>query len=97
MFLVLLKFSKNKQQAPAYMAEHNAWLTQGFDNGHLQMAGSLKPGLGGCVLSLLSDRDEVVAYVEQDPFVQQDVVTYELLDIEPSRLAEPLAYWQAEA
>lgn len=31
MFIVLLKFSDNKEQAGQFMEGHNAWLKRGFD------------------------------------------------------------------
>jgi len=51
MFLILLKFSTNKARAPEVMADHVAWLKQGFDDGVFDLAGSLQPQLGGGILA----------------------------------------------
>ena len=39
MFLVLLRFSQNKDGAGAFMADHNAWIARGFERGQFLMTG----------------------------------------------------------
>lgn len=85
MFVVLLKFSDNKSQAGAHMDGHNAWLKSGFDDGVFILAGSLKPGLGGSVLAHNTDLDALQERVDADPFVAENVVTSEILEIAPAR------------
>ena len=51
MFIVLLKFSTNREQSGDYLDGHKAWLKQGFDDGVFLLAGSLQPGLGGGILA----------------------------------------------
>lgn len=81
MFVVLLKFSGNRQKAPEFMDGHNAWLQQGFEDGVFVAAGSLQPGLGGGIVAHGASREELEARVDQDPFVAGDVVTAEILEI----------------
>ncbi|PZN97896.1 MAG: hypothetical protein DCF30_15395 [Hyphomicrobiales bacterium] len=92
MFVVTLRFSANKAQAPALMEAHNEWIRDGFDNGVFLMTGSLKPGLGGIVLAHGMTRDEIEARVKEDPFVAQDVVTADILEIAPGRADERLGF-----
>ena len=33
MFIVILKFSDNKEQASEFMESHNEWIKRGFDDG----------------------------------------------------------------
>jgi hypothetical protein len=49
MFVVLLRFSGNKDQAAQYMESHNAWITRGFDDGVFLLTGNLQPRLGGAI------------------------------------------------
>lgn len=92
MFVITLRFSANKAQAPALMQSHNDWIRHGFDDGVFLMTGSLKPGLGGVVLAHGVTRDEIEARLQDDPFVAQDVVTAEIFDIAPGRADERLGF-----
>ncbi|AAV95179.1 YciI family protein [Ruegeria pomeroyi] len=92
MFLILLKFSTNKARAPEVMADHVAWLKQGFDDGVFDLAGSLQPQLGGGILARAATRAEVEARVAADPFVIEDVVTAEILELTPSRASADFTF-----
>lgn len=41
MFIVLLKFSDNKDQASQFMEGHNEWIKHGFNDGVFLMVGTL--------------------------------------------------------
>jgi uncharacterized protein YciI len=92
MFVVTLRFSTNKAGAPALMQAHNDWIRAGFDDGIFLMAGSLKPGLGGAVLAHGVTREALEERVQADPFVAQDVVEAEILEIAPGRADERLDF-----
>ena len=86
MFMVLLKFSDNKSLASENMQGHNLWIKQGFDDGVFLMAGSLQPGLGGTVMVNGESREELKARVQKDPFVEHNVVSAEILEIDPKNV-----------
>ncbi len=81
MFVVLLRFSSNKQRAGELMGGHNAWLKSGFEDNVFLVAGSLKPGMGGAIVASNTDMEEVEVRIGRDPFVAEDVVTAEILEI----------------
>lgn len=90
MFVVLLKFSANKAKAGQFMDGHNAWLKQGFTEGVFLLAGSIKPGhdntiQGGAILAHGVAADELQQRVNADPFVAEDVVRAEIVEIAPSK------------
>lgn len=91
MFVILLKFA-DKTKAPSLMAGHNAWLQRGFDDGLLLLAGTVQPAAGGALLAHGATRDAVEAFVAQDPFVTEGVVTAEILDITPAHTDSRLAF-----
>lgn len=88
MFIVLLRFSANRVKAGQFMDRHNAWLKQGFSDGVFLLAGSIKPGLGGAILAHNVTADELQQRISDDPFVAEDVVRAEILEIAPSK-ADP--------
>ncbi len=92
MFIVLLRFSQNKAQAAAFMDGHNEWLRQGFADGVFLLAGSLQPGLGGALIAHGIARDNLESRVKQDPFVAENIVRAEILDIDPKKADERLSF-----
>jgi len=92
MFIVLLKFSDNKSQASSFMEGHNQWIRRGFDDGVFLLVGSLQPGLGGSVIAHGESLAELENRVKEDPFVAEDIVSAEILEIEPKKTDERLSF-----
>ncbi|MDF0751075.1 hypothetical protein NLU14_12650 [Marinobacter sp. 71-i] len=56
------------------------------------MVGSLQPGLGGAVIAHDVSREALESRVNEDPFVAENIVTAELLEIEPKKADERLSF-----
>jgi len=85
MFVVLLKFSRNRAEAARLLEGHKAWIKRGFDDGVFLLAGRLQPDLGGGILARNTSLFDLQARLDTDPFVAEDVVRGEILEIAPSR------------
>ncbi|WP_281558653.1 YciI family protein [Thalassomonas sp. RHCl1] len=92
MFIILLTFSENKSQASRFMAGHKAWIEQGLTDGVFLMVGSLQPNKGGAVLAHNSTLQALQSRVNSDPFVVENVVNAEILEISPHRGDERLNF-----
>lgn len=92
MFIVLLKFSGNKAQAGQFMEGHKEWIKRGFDDGVFVLVGSLQPNSGGGILAHNTSLSDLQARVNDDPFVAQNVVSAEILEITPSKADERLKF-----
>ena len=92
MFVVLLKFSGNKAQAGQFMEGHKEWIKRGFDDGVFLLVGSLQTNSGGGILAHNTSLSALQDRVKDDPFVAQDIVTAEILEIAPSKADERLAF-----
>lgn len=92
MFIVLLRFSDNRSAAGRFIDGHNAWLKTGFDDGVFLLAGSLKPGRGGAILAHGVPPGDLQRRVSEDPFVQENVVTAEILEIDPAKADKRLQF-----
>ena len=92
MFLVLLKHSENKARAMEFMDAHKAWIRRGLDDGVFLLIGGLQPSGGGIVLAQGISREALEARAKEDPFVEQDVVTPEFIEFEPTFAAERLSF-----
>ncbi len=88
MFFILLKFSDNKNKASQFMDGHKMWIKQGFDDSVFLAAGSLQPGLGGALLAHNTTLENLQKRVNSDPFVAENVVTAEVLEVTPSMVDE---------
>jgi len=85
MFIVLLNFSDNKGRAGQFMEGHKEWLKRGFGDGVFLLAGSLQPNRGGGIVAHNTSLPELQSRVSNDPFVVENVVTAEILEIVPSK------------
>ncbi len=92
MFVVLLKFSENKSQAGEFMDAHNQWIKQGFNDDIFLLVGSLQPGLGGSIIAHNTSLEELQNRVNNDPFVSENIVTAEILDIDAKMADDRLSF-----
>ena len=92
MHIILLRFSKNKDKVSDHIQGHRAWLKQGFESGRFLLAGTLKAGIGGGILAVSDDHEGLVDYVNKDPFVVADIVTAEILEMEPALADDRLSF-----
>lgn len=92
MFIVLLKFASNKGQANQFMEGHKEWLKRGFDDGVFLLVGSLQPNLGGGIMAHNTSLSDLQSRVNDDPFIAENVVSAEILEIAPSRTDERLEF-----
>lgn len=92
MFIVLLKFTENRSQAAQHMPGHIDWLRRGFDEGVFLLSGSLQTGLGGAVMAHNTSLADLQRRVEDDPFVTENIVKADIVEIIPGRADERLAF-----
>jgi uncharacterized protein YciI len=92
MFVILLKFSDNKSKAGEFMDGHNQWIKQGFDDGVFLLVGSLQPDSGGSLIAHNCSLSELQERVNNDPFVAQNIVNAEILEIDPKKTDERLSF-----
>ena len=95
MFIVLLRFSANKARAGEFMDGHKDWIGRGFDDGVFLLVGSLHPSAGGAVVASNTSREDLERRVSEDPFVAEDVVSAEILEIDPARTDDRLGFLAA--
>ena len=92
MFVILLRFAKNKVPARDFMEGHNAWIRKGLADSVFLVVGSLQPNAGGAILAHNASRAEIEARVDADPFVVEQVVSAEILEIAPSKADARLTF-----
>ena len=92
MFIVLLKFAGNRGRAGQLMDGHKAWIKRGIDDGVFLLVGSLQPSLGGGIVAHNTSLPDLQRRVNDDPFVAENVVSAEILEIAPSAADDRLKF-----
>jgi uncharacterized protein YciI len=92
MFVVLLKFSGDKNKASQFVEGHKEWIKRGFDDRVFLLVGNLQPNLGGAIVVHNTSLADLQSRVNDDPFVVENVVSAEILEIAPSRTDERLEF-----
>ncbi len=92
MYIVFLKFSKNRSQAQKFMEAHMKWVKQGIEDGIFLLVGSIKPGLGGAIIAYNTNMEDLKKRVDADPFVSEGIVTMEITEIEPAKADQRLSF-----
>jgi len=92
MFIVLLRFSSNKGRAGQLTEGHKQWIKRGFDDGVFLLVGGLQPNLGGGIVAHNTSLPDLQSRVNDDPFVAENVVRAEILEIAPSRADQRLEF-----
>jgi len=92
MFIIVLRFAHNKGKAADFMEGHSKWIESGFNDGVFLAVGSLQAGTGGAVVAHNTSAADLQARVNRDPFVAEEVVTAEILEMTPSRVDERLQF-----
>lgn len=89
---VLLRFSGNRGEAGQFMGGHTEWIKRGFEDGVFLLDGSLQPSLGGGIVAHNTTLSDLQSRVNEDPFVAQNVVSAEILEISPAKADERLQF-----
>ncbi len=67
------------------MDGHKEWIKRGFDDGVFLLVGNLQPKLGGGIVAHNTSLSDLQSRVNTDPFVAENVVKAEILEITPSK------------
>ncbi len=74
------------------MDGHKNWIKRGFDDGIFVLSGSLQPKSGGAVVAHNTSLSQLQERVNDDPFVAQNIVSAEIIEISASQTDELLAF-----
>jgi uncharacterized protein YciI len=92
MFVVLLRFSDDRSRARQFMDGHKEWIKRGFDDGVFLLTGTLQPNAGGGIVAHNTTLSDLRNRVNDDPFVAQEIVRAEILELAPSKTDERLGF-----
>jgi len=88
MFVIELLYKAELSEIDANMSAHMTFIRKQYAAGRFLMSGRKVPRDGGIILALGESRDEIVAIVEQDPFVSRGLSDYRIIQFRDSQRAE---------
>ncbi len=74
------------------MEQHNQWLKNGFDKELFILAGSLQDSMGGGIIAHDISRKELEKEINNDPFIQENIVAPEIIEISPAKIDDRLNF-----
>ena len=74
------------------MEGHKEWIMRGFDDGVFLLVGSLQPDSGGGIVANNTSLPDLQSRVNGDPFVAENVVSAQILEITPSKADDRLKF-----
>jgi uncharacterized protein YciI len=83
MFLIKLNYLKPIEIVDQYLAEHRAYLEEGYQNNFFIVSGPQNPRTGGIILSQLKDKAQLQDIIQKDPFYIHQVANFEIIEFAP--------------
>ncbi len=83
MFVVDMTFVDVNQITAELTAQHRNYLQSQYASGQLMFGGRKVPRTGGMLFSLHQDKNELIAILDADPFIQSGLVQYHISEIVP--------------
>ncbi|MBB5393775.1 MULTISPECIES: YciI family protein [unclassified Herbaspirillum] len=93
-YAVLLNYTRPMEEVNHHLEPHKAWLVNNLRQGGMIFAGPLDSKTGGMILASCPNREALEAMMAQDPFIAQNVASYQAHACSPALAsAEFPAHW----
>lgn len=83
MFIVQIYYKASIDLVDQYLAEHRAFLEEGYQKNYFVASGPRNPRTGGIIISQLKDRDQLNTILKEDPFYKHHIAEYEIVEFMP--------------
>ena len=86
MFIANLTYVKEISEIDRFINEHNAFLDRFYAADKFICSGRKVPRTGGIILINAKNRAELDEIIAQDPFFQNGVAKYEIIEFTPTKI-----------
>lgn len=90
MFLILLQYVRPLTAIDHYMDAHQAFLDKYFQRGNFIFSGKKQPRSGSLILCHAKNLREVEAIISEDPFDQNSLAMYDIIEFQPTQCVSGL-------
>lgn len=92
MFIISLTYKVPTCVVDEHLAAHVEFLNEQYANGNFLASGRKVPRTGGIILSNITDKEELQKIIALDPFNQNGVADYEIVEFVPSMTCKQLDF-----
>lgn len=85
MFLINLSYQKSMEEVEKYLNDHVAFLEKYYTLNKFICSGRKNPRTGGIILSCGKDKEEINSIIKEDPFYNNDIAKYEIIEFMPTK------------
>ena len=85
MFLVVLSYKKPIEEIERFLPDHVAYLDKYYECKKFIFSGRRNPRVGGIILMNSDSGDEVNHMIQEDPFHQEGLAEYEVIEFTPTK------------
>ena len=82
-FIVELDYKIPAEEIGEVVAEHRAYLQQGYARGWLLFSGPKVPKTGGMIIARAPSMEELRAFFLSDPYFVKDIAGYRFVEFDP--------------
>jgi uncharacterized protein YciI len=90
MFVIELTYKADLTAIDAHMAAHVVFLKKYYASGNFLVSGRKIPRDGGIILAVGTNRREIEAIVQEDPFYEQGLADFRIIEFRASQRADDI-------
>jgi uncharacterized protein YciI len=83
MFLIILKYKVPIEQVERVTPAHREFLGRAYEADKLLVSGPQVPRTGGVIVARIHTREEVDAFVHEDPYFKEGIAGYDVIEFVP--------------
>lgn len=92
MYIINITYKVSLDTVDNYLQPHITFLDEQYALGNFHASGRKVPRDGGIILSLMSDKEQLLKILEQDPFKKHALATYEVIEFIPSKTSKEMSF-----
>lgn len=92
MFIILLIYKVPIEQIEFHLENHVLYLKEQYKSGNFLASGRRVPRSGGVILAKMDNKTELEQILNKDPFKQNDLADYEIIEFLPSMTCKELDF-----
>lgn len=92
MFIVSITYTSPIEEVDRFIPEHVEFLDRQYNKGYFQLSGRKKPRTGGVILASVENREKLNQILAQDPFQKENLASYEITEIMPTKSSKALEF-----
>ena len=94
MFVVLLTYTQPLEKLEPHLPAHRQFLAGHYASGVLVASGPQIPRSGGVIIARGVTREQLLALLAEDPFAQNALADYQVIEFQARACAPQLAGWE---